>query len=153
MFAPSRVTRRLEKNSPKFSKKSPKSCQVKNGPNIHIKAQFESPKHLHQTTFETLKYLQQTMFATAYLSKNVINLLKQKVAQKVATILGYFILSKNHNEAPKVAQLAKNCPIWSPWLLPRKRINQTLKFHKLTTCFKLSNVIRLKVRLSNIIRS
>jgi hypothetical protein len=32
-------------------------------------------------------------------------LLKQKVAQKVAIILG---LSKNYNEPPKVAQLAKN---------------------------------------------
>jgi hypothetical protein len=30
--------------------------------NIYNKAQFESPKHLHQTTFETLKYLQQTIF-------------------------------------------------------------------------------------------
>jgi hypothetical protein len=50
------------------------------------------------------------------LGKNEINLLKQKVAQKVAIILGYFILSKNHNEPPKVAQLAKNCPIWSPCL-------------------------------------
>jgi hypothetical protein len=34
-------------------------------------------------------------------------LLKQKVAQKVAIVLGYFILSKNHNEPPKVAQLVK----------------------------------------------
>jgi hypothetical protein len=33
-------------------------------------------------------------------------LLKQKVALKVAIILGYFIFSKNH-EPPKVAQLAK----------------------------------------------
>jgi hypothetical protein len=41
-------------------------------------------------------------------------LLKQKVAQKVAIILGYFIFSKNYNEPPKVAQLAKNRPIWSP---------------------------------------
>jgi hypothetical protein len=32
---------------------------------------------------------------------------KQKVAQKVTIILGYFILSKNHNEPPKVAHLAK----------------------------------------------
>jgi hypothetical protein len=45
-----------------FSKNSPKSCQVKKGQNIYNKAQFENPKHLHQTTFETLKYLQQTMF-------------------------------------------------------------------------------------------
>jgi hypothetical protein len=48
------------------------------------------------------------------MGKNVINLLKQKVAPKLAIILGYFILSKNHNEPPKVAELAKNHPIWSP---------------------------------------
>jgi hypothetical protein len=35
---------------------------------------------------------------SAYLGKNVINLFKQKVAQNVASILGYFILSENHNE-------------------------------------------------------
>jgi hypothetical protein len=34
-------------------------------------------------------------------------LLKQKVAQKVAIILGYFIVSKNHNEPPKVAKICK----------------------------------------------
>jgi hypothetical protein len=34
-------------------------------------------------------------------------LCKQKVAQKGAIILGYFIFSKNHNEPPEVAQLAK----------------------------------------------
>jgi hypothetical protein len=43
-------------------------------------------------------------------------LLKLKVAQKVAIILGYFIFSKNHNEPLKVTPLAKNRPIWSPWL-------------------------------------
>jgi hypothetical protein len=37
-------------------------------------------------------------------------LLKQKVAQKVTIILGYFILSKNHSEPPKAAQLAKKLP-------------------------------------------
>jgi hypothetical protein len=37
-------------------------------------------------------------------------LLKQKVAPKVAIILGYFIFSKNHTEPPKVAQLAKKLP-------------------------------------------
>jgi hypothetical protein len=51
---------RLEKKSPNVSKNSPKSCQVKKGQNIYSKAQFESPKHLQQTTFETLKYLQPT---------------------------------------------------------------------------------------------
>jgi hypothetical protein len=29
--------------------------------NICIKAQFESPQHLHQIIIETLKHLQQTM--------------------------------------------------------------------------------------------
>jgi len=52
----------LKKKLPNFSKSSPNSHQAKKGPNIYNKAQFESPKHLHQTTFETLKYLQQTMF-------------------------------------------------------------------------------------------
>jgi hypothetical protein len=50
----------------------------------------------------------------AYLGENVINLLKQKVAQKVAIILGYFIFKKNQNKPPNVAELVKNCPIWSP---------------------------------------
>jgi hypothetical protein len=45
-----------------IKKSSPKSLQVKKGQNIYNKAQFESPKHHHQTTFETLKFLQQTMF-------------------------------------------------------------------------------------------
>jgi hypothetical protein len=34
------------------------SHQVKKGQNIYNKAQFENPKHLHQTTFKTFKYLQ-----------------------------------------------------------------------------------------------
>jgi len=38
-----------------------KVAKSKKGQNIYNKAQFESPKHLQQTTFETLKYLQQTM--------------------------------------------------------------------------------------------
>jgi hypothetical protein len=57
-----RVTKDLKKNSPNFSKSNPKSLQGKKGQNIYNKAQFESPKHLLQTTFETLKYQQQTMF-------------------------------------------------------------------------------------------
>jgi hypothetical protein len=56
-----RVTRRLEK-MPNFSKSNLKSLQVQKGQNINNKAQFESPKDLHQTTFETLIYPQQTMF-------------------------------------------------------------------------------------------
>ncbi len=56
------------------------------------------------------------MQQTANLFENLIYLLEQKVAQKVAIILGYFILSKIHYEPQKVAQLAKNRPIWSPCL-------------------------------------
>jgi len=58
MDSRSRVTRRLEKKLPNFSKNSTKSHQ---GQNIYNKAQFESQKHIQQTPFETLKYLQQTM--------------------------------------------------------------------------------------------
>ncbi len=61
----------IRKKSPNFSKNSPKSCQVKKGPNIYNKVPIENPKHLHQTTYKTLKYVQQTMFETAYLGKNV----------------------------------------------------------------------------------
>jgi hypothetical protein len=59
--------------------------------------------------------MQQTIFETAYLGENVISLLKQKVAQNDAIVLGCFIISKNNNEPSNIAQLAKNCPIWSPW--------------------------------------
>jgi hypothetical protein len=44
------------------------------------------------------------------LGKNVIKLLKQKVAQKIDIILGYFIFSKNLNEPPKVAQFGEKSP-------------------------------------------
>jgi hypothetical protein len=99
---------------PNFSKNSPKSCKVKKGQNTYKKAQFESPKHQQQTTFDTLKYLQLPCLENAYLDETLINLLKQKVSKNVAIILGYFVLPKHHDEPPKVAQLAKNHPIWSP---------------------------------------
>ncbi len=47
------------------------------------------------------------MFKTTYLSKNIINLLEQNVAQNVAISLGYFIFPKIHNELPKVTQMTK----------------------------------------------
>jgi hypothetical protein len=52
----------------------------------------------------------------------VINLHTQKVAQNVAISLGFFIFSENHNEPPKVAQMVKKCPIWSPCLLNYRQI-------------------------------
>jgi hypothetical protein len=96
---------------PNFSKSSLKSLQTsKKCQNVSFKAQTESPKYLHQTTFE------RQCFGCAYLIEIVIDLLKPKMAQNVAINLGYYILSKNHSEPSKVAQLAKNYPIWSPCL-------------------------------------
>jgi hypothetical protein len=43
---------------------------------------------------------------TAYLGENLINLFKQKVA----IILGYFILSKNNNKPPKSSPIGKKSP-------------------------------------------
>ncbi len=44
-----------------FLKSSQNSFQAQKCQNIYIKALFESPNYLHETTFETLKYVQQTM--------------------------------------------------------------------------------------------
>jgi hypothetical protein len=69
------------KKLPNFLKIAKKVARSKKGQNIYIKALFESPKHLQQTTFETLKY-NKPCFDITYLGKNLINLLKQNVAQK-----------------------------------------------------------------------
>jgi hypothetical protein len=55
---PVRVTRRFEKNCQIFQKVAQKVAKSKKGQNIYNKAQFESPKHLEETTFETLKVAQ-----------------------------------------------------------------------------------------------
>ncbi len=56
-----RATRIFARKAQFFVKKKyPKQSQSLK--NMYTKAQFENPKHLHQTTFENLKYLQQTMF-------------------------------------------------------------------------------------------
>jgi hypothetical protein len=55
-------------------------------------------------------------FETAYLGKNVKKWPKQKVAQNV-TIFGLLHLLKKlqlTSKGPKVAQLVKNRPVWSP---------------------------------------
>ena len=67
----------IRKKIAKFFKEEPKKLPSQ-----------KKAKYLQQTTFKTLKYLQQTMFWN--LGKNVINLFKQKVTQKVTIILGYF---------------------------------------------------------------
>ncbi len=38
-----------------FFKEYPKQSPSQKSQNIYYEAEFESPKHLHQTTFETLK--------------------------------------------------------------------------------------------------
>jgi hypothetical protein len=43
-------------NLPIFWKTSPNNNEAIRFQNIYVKAQFENPKHVHQTTFETLKY-------------------------------------------------------------------------------------------------
>jgi hypothetical protein len=44
-----------------------------------------------------------------------MNLLYQKVAQKVTILWATSSFEKNINELNKVAQLVKNHPLWSPW--------------------------------------
>jgi hypothetical protein len=51
-----------------------------------------------------------------YLSGKCKKKLEKKVAQNVTISLGYFIFTKFLSEPPKVAQLVKNYPIWSPCL-------------------------------------
>jgi hypothetical protein len=83
------VTRRLEKKDlPNFSKNSPKNCRVKKGQNKKTKLNLKTQTiYIKPLKLKILKYLNKTCFETAYLGKNLINLLKQKVA----IILGYFI--------------------------------------------------------------
>jgi hypothetical protein len=57
--------------------------------NLKVQNIYIKPLLKPQNTYNKL------CFETAYLGKNVINLLNQKVAQKVAITLGYCILSKN----------------------------------------------------------
>ncbi len=97
MHTQDRVTRRLEKKCQVFQRIAQKVVKSK-------KAKISTAK----LNLKTQNIYIKPCFETAYLSKNVIDLLKQKVAQKVAIILGYFISSKNHNEPQK------NRPIWSP---------------------------------------
>jgi hypothetical protein len=44
-----------------FEKVAKTVAQLKRCENVYIKAQFESPKQLHQTPSELVKYLQHTM--------------------------------------------------------------------------------------------
>ncbi len=104
--------RRWLKKCPNFVKSSPNSPRAKNAKINYIKAQFESLKHLHQTTFATKKYLQQTVFWNSLFCWKSKNNGLSKKRPKILPFFGYFIFSKNHN---KVAQLANIHLIWSLW--------------------------------------
>jgi hypothetical protein len=78
------------------------------------KLNFKAQNIYNKPLLKPVNTYNKPCFETSHFGENLINFLTQKVAKKVVIILGYFILSKNHNEPPKVAQLAKNCPIWSP---------------------------------------
>ncbi len=107
-----RVTRKFENNSPNFSKSSQNSLQAKKAKISTTKLNLEAKNIYINPLLKPQNTYNKPCFETAYLCENVINLLKQKVAQNVAISLGYFIFSKNHNEPTKVVQWAKNCPIW-----------------------------------------
>jgi len=102
----------LEK-TPKAWNSSQNNCQTQICQNIYNKAQFESPKHQRKATFRPKNTCNKSYFIIACLGENLKSLLKQKVAQKVAISLGYFI-SKSHNCHSKVAKFVKNCRIRSP---------------------------------------
>jgi len=53
---------KIRKSCPIYKKKYPYQSSTNKMQNFDIKAMFESPKYLQQTTFKTLKYLQQIMF-------------------------------------------------------------------------------------------
>ncbi len=105
-FVTNRVTRRLEKKLPIFLKIAQRSCRVKKAKISATKLNLKTQNIYIKPLLKLWNTYNKPCVKTAYLGENVINLLKQKVA----IILGYFILSKNHNETPKVAQLAKKSP-------------------------------------------
>jgi hypothetical protein len=81
---------KIGENYQKFGKSSQNSCKAKKCQNIYTKAQFESPKHLHQITFEPLKRSQQTM-----LCQNVKKSMYKKVAQNCCRIFGQLFHTQN----------------------------------------------------------
>jgi hypothetical protein len=100
------VTRRFANNSPIFQKKlpyKPKTAQISTtklnlkAQNIYIKPLLKAKNAYNKPCFEN-----------ACIGANVINLLKQKVAQNYCHFFGLIHLFKN--DPPKVAQLAKNHP-------------------------------------------
>ncbi len=104
------VTRRLEKNRQIFQRIAQKVTKSKKAKIFTTKFNLKVQNIYIKPIFKPKNTYNKPSFETAYLGKNVINLLKQKVAQKVKITFGYFIFLKDHNEPPKVAQSAKKSP-------------------------------------------
>ncbi len=94
---------------PNFRKNSQKSPLAKNGKISTPKAQFESLKHLYQTTFENLKYLRQTLFW---------NYLCRWKGKKFAFVKSWpkFLtgICSKISLCFKSSPIDKSTPIWSP---------------------------------------
>jgi hypothetical protein len=89
---------------PNFFKNSPNGLQVKKGQNIYnLKTQNIYIKKLLNT-------YNKPCFETAYLGENGINLLQQKLAQKVTISLGYFMFLKNSQNATKSHPIGEKLP-------------------------------------------
>jgi hypothetical protein len=129
------VTKKMCKKLPIFQKVAQTVSKPKNAKISTTKLNLKDQNIYIKPLLKPWNTYNKPCSETAYLGENVINLLKQKVDQNVTISLGYSIFSKNHNEPLKVAQLAKNHPIWSPWY-------QNFFCHKFTHSFdKLNHFI------------
>jgi hypothetical protein len=84
-------------------------AETRNAKNIDIKSQFESRKHVHQTTFETIEYVNKLCYEPAYLGKNSFY-----STGPVITVVNYdcktFIVQAIGHISPCVVRYA---PSWS----------------------------------------
>jgi hypothetical protein len=85
---------KIWQNHPNFVKCSQNSHQAKECKYNYTKAQFESAKHLHQSTFETFKYLQQTMHWNCLPRWNCCKFAKVKSGPKCCHFFGLLDLFK-----------------------------------------------------------
>jgi hypothetical protein len=96
--------RMIGKKWPIFKKSCQNSYQAKN---VKISTSKFNLNSIIPTfnPFWNLNTYNKPCFETANIFKKVLYLLKQKVTQNITISLGYFTLSKNHNDHPKVAHL------------------------------------------------
>jgi len=81
------------KNSPSFQKVAQASYNPNNA-KISISKLILKDQNIYiKPLLELYSTYNKLCFETAYLGKNIINLLKQKVAQNVAISVGYFLKS------------------------------------------------------------